>query len=140
MATFTGQDGALFIQGVAVAEVRSFSIDMTNNTVERTVMGDDWKSHYSTQKEWSGSADIYYNQVSGGTTANVSGISSITVGNSAAFIGYPAGNSATSGSPKIAGSIIVTGLSVSTSLDGMVEGTISFTGNGAMTLTDATGS
>jgi predicted secreted protein len=62
------------------------------------------------------------------------------VGNSAAFIGYPAGNSATSGYPKIAGSIIVTGLSVSTSLDGMVEGTISFTGNGAMTLTDATGS
>lgn len=126
--TYTGQDGSLSIQGAAVAEVRSFSIDMTTNTVERTVMGDDWKTHYPTQQEWSGTADIYYNQSSN----LVSGISSITVGNSAAFIGYVAGNTATY--PKITGNIIVTGLSVSSSMDGMVESTISFIGNGSMTI------
>lgn len=128
MATFTGQDGSLSIGGTAVAEVRSFSIDLTNNTVERTVMGDQWKTHYTTQQEWSGSADIYYNQ-----SANaVSGISSITSGNSAAFIGYPAGDTATY--PKVSGNIIVTGLSISSSMDGMVEASISFTGNGTFTI------
>jgi len=126
--TYTGQDGSLSIQGSAVAEVRSFSIDMTTNTVEKTVMGDDWKSHTAIQQEWSGSADIYYNQ----TSNLVSGISSITAGNSAAFIGYPAGSTSTY--PKISGNIIVTGVSVSSSMDGMVEASISFIGNGAMTI------
>ena len=126
--TFTGQDGSISIGGTALAELRSFSIDTTNNTVERTVMGDDFKTHFTTQREWSGSADIFYNQ----SANTVSGISSITSGNSAAFIGYLAGDTATY--PKITGNIIVTGLSISSSMDGMVEASISFTGNGAYTI------
>lgn len=126
--TFTGQDGSITIGGTAVAELRSFSIDATNNTVERTVMGDDFKTHFVTQREWAGSADIYYNQ-----SANaVSGISSIATGASAAFVGFPAGDTATF--PKILGNIIVTGFSVSSTMDGMVEASISFTGNGSYTI------
>jgi predicted secreted protein len=129
--TYTGQDGAITMGGTAVAELRSFSIDLTNNTVEKTVMGDDWKSHYTIQQEWSGSADIFYNQSSN----VVSGISSITSGNSVAFIGYPAGS--TAAYPKVSGNIIVTGLSIKTAMDGLVEASISFTGNGAMAVTSA---
>lgn len=132
MATYTGQDGSLSISGTAVAEVRSFSIDQTNNTVEKTVMGDSWKSYYTTQKEWSGSADIYYSQTSG----NIANVAAITSGASAAFIGYPAGD--TTGYPKLSGNILVTGVSISTSMDGMVEATISFQGDGALTVGTAT--
>lgn len=129
MASYTGQDGTLSIGGTSVAELRGFSIDQTNNTVEKTIMGDSWKSYHTTQYEWSGSADIYLN-----STANaVSGIGSITTGAEAALIAYPGGN--TSSYDKLAGNIIVTGLSITSSMDGVVEASISFQGTGALALT-----
>lgn len=129
MAAYTGQDGTMSIGGTSVAELRSFSIDQTNNTVEATVMGDDWKTYKTTQYEWSGTADIYMNS----TSNNVSNISAITTGAEAALEAFPGGNTSTY--DKLAGNIIVTGLSVSSSMDGIVEATVSFQGTGALTLT-----
>ena len=129
MASYTGQDGTMTIGGTNVAELRSFSIDQTTNTVERTVMNDAWKSYHTTQYEWSGSADIYLS-----STGNaVSGISSITSGAEAALVAYPGG--ANAGYDKLEGNIIVTGLSITSSMDGVVEASISFQGTGALALT-----
>ena len=129
MASYTGQDGTMTIGGTNVAELRSFSIDQTTNTVERTVMNDAWKSYHTTQYEWSGSADIYLS-----STGNaVSGIGSITSGAEAALVAYPGGATATY--DKLEGNIIVTGLSITSSMDGVVEASISFQGTGALALT-----
>jgi hypothetical protein len=53
-----------------------------------------------------------------------------------ALIAYPAGNTSTY--PKLTGNIIVTGVSVNSTVDGMVESSISFSGTGDMTISTAT--
>jgi predicted secreted protein len=128
MSTFTGQDGSLSIGGNAIAELRSFSVDHTTNTIENTVMTQDSRTYKGGLKEWSGSADIYY-------STTVGNISALLSGNVVALIAYPAGNVSTY--PKMTGNIIVTGLSVNSTVDGMVESSISFSGTGDLTVTTA---
>lgn len=128
MATYTGQDGSLTIAGNAIAELRSFSVEHTTNTVENTVMGQDSRTYKGGLKEWSGSADIFY-------STTVGNISALLSGAEVALVAYPAGNTSTY--PKLTGNIIVTGLSVNSTVDGMVEASISFSGTGNLTVSTA---
>jgi len=130
MATYTGQDGSLTIEGDAVAELRSWSMDLTINTVENTVMTADTKTFKQGLKEWSGSADIYYSTAVAGNI-----LDSVNTG-SVAFIGYPATSG--TGDPKVTGNILITGLSINSTLEGMVEASISFQGTGDVTIGTAT--
>ena len=137
MATYTGQTGSLSIDAVAVAEVTSFTIDHTVNTIEATAMGDVYREYKTGMNEWSGSADVLYDSASiyqTGWPGNFAGNGS---GGPApvALIAYPSGN--TAGFPKVSGNIYITGFSVSSEMEGMVTASISFQGNGAMTIGDA---
>lgn len=130
MATYTGQDGSITIDGDAVANLRSWSMDYTVNTVESTVMTDDFRTYKQGVKEWSGSADIYYD------TTVVGNIEDAITSGQVAFVGYPSDSG--SGNPKVSGNIIVTGISVNSTMEGMVEASISFQGTGSVTLGTAT--
>lgn len=125
MATYTGQDGSLSIDGDAVANLRSWSVDYTVNTVESSVMTDSTRTFKQGIKEWSGSADIYYDNTVVGNLEDA-----ITAGE-VAFIGYPTDSGA--GNPKVTGNILVTGISVTSSMEGMVEASVSFQGTGDVT-------
>jgi len=143
MANYTGQSGVLKLDNYAgtvtsIAEVRSFSIEHTVNTVEDTVMGDQYKSYKTNVNEWTGSADIYLND------ADLTAFGNILIGDTAGarsggqelrIEAYPGGN--TAGYPKLSGNIIATGFSINSSMDGMVEASISFTGTGSLTLGSA---
>ena len=130
MATYTGQDGALTIGGDAVAELRSCSMDLTINTTENTVMKDDTRRYKPGIQEWSGSADIYY------STAVVQNINDSITAGQVAFIGYPSTDAA--GDPKVSGNIIITGISINSTMEGMVESSISFQGTGDVVIGTAT--
>jgi len=158
MSVYTGQFGVLKVADQtdttavlqSVAELRSFSIETTTETIENTTMGDSSRSYFAGLKSFSGTADIFYDaaqlkgNVASGTEipAFLGGINqgklgddtSITRVDTVAFEGYPNGATGT-GNPKISGNIIITGYSISSSLDGMVEASISFTGSGDVTLT-----
>lgn len=133
MATFTGQTGVLSVAGSNLAEVTSFTIDHTVNTIESTAMGDQYRSYKVGMNEWSGSADIIYDDTV------YDNLAAILVGDGAgqnsgsdvAVVAYPGGNA--SGSPKLSGNVLVTGFSVSSEMEGMVTATISFQGTGALT-------
>jgi hypothetical protein len=83
---------------------------------------------------WSGSADIYFDSAaSTGHLAvhTVLNPTSGTVGSgSLSFEGYLADTAG-----KFAGEVILTGFTVNSSMDGMVEASISFQGTGACTYT-----
>ena len=45
MATHTGSEGTVKVGANAIAEIRSFSIEETADTVEDTSMGDTYRTH-----------------------------------------------------------------------------------------------
>jgi predicted secreted protein len=141
MAVLTGNDGVVKIDNAiaggsleTIAGVRSFSIDITSDTIETSVMGDDTRTYVRGMSSWSGSADIYVDtkHLTGGANAvaSLNGCASgAAVGDSPLSLEVYLNGSAN----KYSGEIIVTGFSVASSMDGMVEGTISFQGSGDLT-------
>ena len=140
MATFTGQSGKFSLDNnsgnvTAVAEVTTFSVEHTVNTIEDTAMGDQYRTFRTSLNEWSGSADVFFD------TTHLSSFGNLLIGNTAGGANstesatvelYPAGDTATY--PKLTGEVIITGFSVASELEGMVTATISFQGTGALTM------
>lgn len=139
MSILTGNNGVVKIDNAsgtptAIASVRNFSVDMTADTIEKTAMGNETRQYLKGLSQWSGSADVYFD------AANLTGGASVVaalmptaglVGDAAITIElYLDGTGS-----KFAGEAIVTGYTVNSSMDGMVEASISFQGSGAATFT-----
>lgn len=140
MAVYTGQNGVIKINDgsalQSVAEVRGFSLETVTESIENTTMGDASRSYVAGLKSFSGSMDIFYEptQLESGSTdipAFLGGTDPVT------FEVYPAGESP-AGKPKISGSMLITGYNITSSLDGMIEASISFQGSGDLTLNGVT--
>jgi len=133
MASFVGNAGALKINGAAVAEVRSYSIEMTSDTIEQTVMGDATRQYVKGLASWSGTADVYWDPAHFTGTNNIDGEIFGTVGDAGAAIAvYPEGD--VGASDKImSGDCVITGYTINGTFDGMIEASISFQGTGALT-------
>ena len=127
MATFTGSDGVILVGSDQVAEVRSYSIDETMDTLEDTAMGDTSRTYKTSLKSFSGSADVFFDDT------DTSGQGALTVGSEVTLNVQFEGN--TSGDHKLSGTVLITGRTISASFDGMVEASISFQGTGALTET-----
>jgi hypothetical protein len=125
MATHIGRDGVVKVGANSIAELRSFSIDETGDTVEDTVMTDTARSFISTLTSFTGSADVYWDETDTSAQGALTAGASVTIG----F--YPEGD--TAGDTYYSGTCIVTGVSRSASFDGMVEASITFQGSGALT-------
>ena len=124
MATHIGRDGVIKVGANTVAELRSFSIEETGDTVEDTVMTDTARTFTPTLTSFTGSADVYWDEDDTGQGA-------LTVGAAVTIGFYPEGD--TTGDTYYSGSCIVTGVSRSSSFDGMVEASITLQGSGALT-------
>ena len=140
MAILTGNNGVVKLDSsvggtvAVIAAVRTFSVELTRDTIETTTMGVDVRTYLTGLSSWSGSADIYFDPAaSTGTIAThaVLNPTSGTVGQSTLtvelFLADAAG--------KFSGEVIITGFTVNSSMDGMVEASISFQGSGACTYT-----
>jgi predicted secreted protein len=139
MAVLTGNNGVVKIDNAsgtptAVAAVRNFSIEMTADTIETSVMGQETRSYVKGMSQWSGSADVYFD------AANLTGGASViaaliptggSVGDAPITVELYLNNTA----GKFAGEAIVTGYTVNSSMDGLVEASITFQGSGAATFT-----
>ena len=129
MATHIGRDGIIKVGSNAVAELRSFSIEETGDTVEDTVMTDTARTYISTLTSFTGSADVFWDET------DTSGQGALTVGSSVTINFYPEG--ADTGDTYYSGTALVTGVTRSASFDGMVEASISLQGSGALTASTA---
>jgi hypothetical protein len=134
MATLTGNNGAVTIDGANVLAVRTFSIEMTRDTVETTTMGVDVRTYITGLSSFSGSADVYFdaadfdtNEAKFNPTAGLVGASGVAVKL------YLEENYSSTSDYAFTGNVIVTGYTVNSSMDGMVEASISFQGTGGTT-------
>jgi hypothetical protein len=125
MATFSGSDGVILVGTDQVAEVRSYSIDESMDTLEDTSMGDSARTYKTSLKSFSGSADVFFDDT------DTSGQGALTVGTSATLNIQMEGN--TTGDHKLSGTVLVTGRTITGSFDGLVEASITFQGTGALT-------
>jgi hypothetical protein len=120
-----------------VAAVRSFSVEMTADTIERSVMGNDTRQYVKGMSTFSGSADIYFDpsEFDGAeTTFNPTTGGTSSVGSAPIGVKFYIDQNATN-DIVFAGDVIVTGYTVNSSFDGMVEASISFQGTGSVALT-----
>ena len=135
MATYEGSNGSVKIKSgtdtlTAVASVRSWSIDITRDIVEDTAMGDGARTYKKGLQSYSGSMDIVYDDsentiVATAFNPDTDGAVSVEL--------YP---DASATGTKFAGEVIVTSYSITASYDGLVEATLSFQGNGALSTTN----
>lgn len=127
MAIHKGSEGLVKVGTATVAEVRSYSIDETADTIESTSMGDSAKTFESSLTSFSGSVECFYDET------DTNGQVAMSIGSSITLNLYPEG--AASGDTYYTGTAIITGKTVSASHDGLVEASISFQGSGALTIT-----
>tara|TARA_R110002153_G_scaffold270621_2_gene437154 strand:+ start:880 stop:1290 length:411 start_codon:yes stop_codon:yes gene_type:complete len=132
MAVYEGSNGTVKIKSgadalTAVASVRTWSIDITRETVESTAMGVGSRTYLKGLESFSGSMDIVYDDAEDAIVkAALSPITDDTVSVEL----YPDLDVVAT---KFAGDIIVTSYSVTTAYDGLVEASISFQGTGDLT-------
>jgi predicted secreted protein len=124
MANHTGSEGTVKVGANAIAEIRSYSISETADTIEDTTMGDSSRTYKASLKSFSGSVDVYWDET------DTTGQGALTVGSEVTMNFYPEG--ATTGDSYLTGTAIVTGKTVNGSFDGMVEASITVQGTGAL--------
>ena len=127
MATHKGSEGTVKVGSNAVAEIRSYSIEESADTLEITSMGDTAREYVPSLTSFSGSLDVFWDET------DASGQGALTIGSEVTLNVYPEGD--TAGDTYYTGSAIVTGVSRSASFDGLVEASISVQGTGALTST-----
>lgn len=128
MATHTGSEGTVRVGLNAIAEIRSYSLEETADTVEDTSMGDAYRTFKTTLKGWSGSVDVFWDET------DTNGQVALVVGAEVTANFFPEGATAGQSEKYYSGTAIVTGKTVTGSFDGMVESTITLQGTGALTL------
>ena len=125
MATHKGSEGTVKVGSNAVAEIRSYSIEESADTLEDTSMGDSARTYKASLTNFSGSLDVFWDE------GDTSGQGALSIGSEVTLNVYPEGDA--SGDTYYSGSAIVTGVSRTASFDGLVEASISVQGNGALT-------
>jgi len=135
-AVYTGENGVIKFDVAGtptnVASVRSFTIDQETSTVETTTMAATGgaRSFLPTLKAFSGTADVYFRDDDDAQSALFAGIGA----DPATLEVFPSGAST---GIKLTGEIIVTGFSITSNFDGIVEASITFQGTGPLVRTVA---
>lgn len=134
MATMTGNNGSISVNGINVANVRSFSIELTSDTIETSTMGTDVRTYIKGMSQFSGSADVYFDPSDYDTNESTFNPTAGLVGASGVAIKlYLEENYSSTSDYAFTGNVIVTGWTVNSTLDGLVEASMSFQGTGAAT-------
>jgi len=129
MANHKGSEGVIRL-GTApgtnlVAEIRSYSISETADVLDDSSMGDTARTFLSSLKSFSGSVDVLWDET------NTNGQMALTAGATGTINVLPEGTASTA--TYYHGAIVVTGFTINAAFDGMVEASITFTGNGPLT-------
>ena len=126
MANFKGKDGVAKIGGVVVGETKSWDITETANEVDASKMGSDWTNVQGTQNSWKGSLSLFWDPADSGQLG-------LVIGTMVAVDLYPRGVTTTF--QRYTGQALITSIGKPQAFNGLVECSIDFTGNGALTKT-----
>jgi hypothetical protein len=126
MATFKGNDGTVKSGSNAIAEIISFTVDETADTIETTTMGDAAKTYVASFKDATATVETYFDDT------DSSGQGTLTVGSSVTVNFQMEGD--TTGDHKLSGTAIITGFSLGVSADGINTATYSMQISGGLTV------
>ena len=120
MACISGKNGALSVDGgtTNVAQLTSWTITQSAETIEASYMGEDWKCVKPGMFSWEGSAEAVFD------TTEVYP----TIGAVVNLVAYEA-----TGITTYTGSAIVTSIEVSAGVEDMITASLAFTGDGELT-------
>ena len=121
MTTYVGRDGYISINSSEIIEVSSFTLDISVGTTDDTVIGDEWETHKITQKSWTASAELFWDETDASQQA-------LEIGATVAASLQPMGNN--SGDFAYTGNATVESKSVAAAKDGIVSQSVSLKGNG----------
>ena len=136
----SGSQGTVYIGSTAVASIKSFSFEETQETIDATTMntaGAAFRTNKATFSSWSGSLDVFWStddvSVTNSTETNTGLAPSATevtlhfwpTGDDQYELGYT-------------GTALITGRTVSSSVDGMVEMSVTVLGTGPLTTENGT--
>ena len=125
MAVHHGKEGEVVVGGSAVGELVSFTLETTGDVVESTKMADAAKTFVAGRTSFSGTLEMHFDEADSVQTQ-------LTAGASITFKLLPEGGS--TGDRKFEGASVITGMSVSQPLDGVVARSVTFQGTGALTI------
>jgi len=127
MATHVGTSGVVKVGADTVAEVTGFTIDQSADVVEDTSLTDSSKSYLSLRNDATGTIECHWDET------DTNGQGALTIGANVTLNLYPEG--ADSGDTYYTGTAIVTGLSQSVSLDGVISRTVNVQFSGGISTT-----
>jgi hypothetical protein len=105
---------------------------MTADTIETSIMGQEVRTYVKGMSSFSGSADIYFDPSEFDGADTTFNPTTGSVGGAPIAVKLYVKTDATN-DQVFTGNIVVTGYTVNSSMDGMVEASISFQGSGAAT-------
>lgn len=123
MATHLGKEGYLKVSTTTVAEVRDYTLSQSAGTVDDTVIGDEWTTNKVTQKSWTCSGSLFWDETDTGQLA-------LTVGATVTLNLYPEGVASTA--TYFGGAANITQFDITARHDSMVEASFSAQGTGAL--------
>lgn len=126
MATHAGSEGTVKVGGSVLGEIRSFSLEISGEVIEDTSMGDTFRSFKPGLRVFTASVECFFDETDAAQNA-------LDVGSQLTLELFPEG--ASSGDTFFSGTVIVTGKTVTSSFDGMVEVAFSAQGTGGVTET-----
>jgi predicted secreted protein len=123
MATHSGSEGKVFVGMSQIAEVKSWSLEVTADTVDASTIGSSWRKNQSTIKSWAGSFEAFWDEEDKAQ-------GSLGAGKTVTLNLYPQGDE--EGSNYFTGNVIITSIAYKASFDGLVEASFSFTGTDSL--------
>lgn len=132
MAAIRGTSGVLSIGGVDLAEITSFTLDTTMDTIEVTAMGSQSRNYVQGLNTFTVSGDCIIESTDAATQyTDITQLEAVANGTgdpTGTLILYPEGTG--TGGIKLSGNVVVTGFSMTGSFDGVVTGSFTAQGTG----------
>jgi len=128
MAIISGRNGQITFGGTAIANLKSWSVDHSVGTVDVSTMSVGTSNapyiptQYATTYTVTGTADCFFDA---DNAQQLGAVNSLAAGTTVAIVIYP-----DSGETLTISSAMITGASLSSSIDGLVEISINFTASG----------
>ncbi|MDJ0806449.1 MAG: hypothetical protein QNJ78_06400 [Gammaproteobacteria bacterium] len=125
MANHTGVDGVVTIGGNTIAELKTFSIEESANTIEDSNLNSTASSFKAGKTSWTASIECHWDET------DTTGQGAMTAGAEVTVIFLPEGN--TSGDTKYTGTAIITGVSKAIAEEAIISQSFSLQGTGTLT-------
>ena len=126
MAVHTGSEGTVKVGANAIAELKSYTIEESGDTIETTALGDTSRTYVAGLKTFSGTIEVYWDET------DTDGQEALTTGATVSLNFFPMGSVA---GTYYTGSAIVTAISISGTTDGTVDRSFTVQGTGALSIT-----